>query len=307
MLPGLVRELTQKYLARSPTSAAVTKLIQGLAPQQPLVHDHIAFRTLGVGRYGCDSLSRVFTDNHYVQRDALAFPTKKANALWYSPPRNDPPLPRLFISELQSEALSKGAEKLLHRYVVSAGKAFKHLAVSTMTGELPWETPTLEHYEELQAESEFAAWVLVNGYSLSHATISVHRTGIKGGIEEVTRQVEAAGFELNAAGGQIKVSPDGGLLQSSTMADTHIFCFAGGEEREVPGAYIEFAERRALPEFADMPEDQLEEHHRRDGFEQAQANRIFESTSQETRASLGGTRVLFDDSEDNVTQKAFVR
>ena len=38
-----------------------------------------------------------------------------------------------------------------------------------------------------------------------------------------------------------------------------------------------------------------------------QANRIFESTSQETRASLGGTRVLFDDSEDNVTQKAFVR
>lgn len=46
-------------------------------------------------------------------------------------------------------------------------------------GELPWETPTLEHYQELQAESEFAAWVLVNGYSLSHATISVHRTGIK--------------------------------------------------------------------------------------------------------------------------------
>jgi hypothetical protein len=26
----------------------------------------------------------------------------QANALWYSPPRNDPPLPRLFISELQA-------------------------------------------------------------------------------------------------------------------------------------------------------------------------------------------------------------
>jgi hypothetical protein len=33
--------------------------------------------SLQVGRYGCDSLSRVFTDNHYVQRDALAFPMKK--------------------------------------------------------------------------------------------------------------------------------------------------------------------------------------------------------------------------------------
>jgi hypothetical protein len=26
----------------------------------------------------------------------------------------------------------------------------------------------------------------------------------------------------------LQVSPDGGLLQSSTMADTHIFRFAGG-------------------------------------------------------------------------------
>lgn len=47
------------------------------------------------------------------------------------------------------------------------------------TGELPWETPTLQHYEALLAESEFAAWVLVNGYGLSHTTISVHRAGIK--------------------------------------------------------------------------------------------------------------------------------
>lgn len=53
------------------------------------------------------------------------------------------------------------------------------LTASASAGVLPWETPTLEHYEELRAESEFAAWVLVNSYSLSHATISVHRTGIK--------------------------------------------------------------------------------------------------------------------------------
>ena len=53
----------------------------------------------------------------------------------------------------------------------------KHLVSGA--GELPWETPTLQHYEELQAESEFAAWVLVNGYSPSHCTISVHRAGIR--------------------------------------------------------------------------------------------------------------------------------
>ena len=45
---------------------------------------------------------------------------------------------------LQSEALSKGAEKLLHRYVVSAGKAFKHLAVSTLTGAQRSSTAALD-------------------------------------------------------------------------------------------------------------------------------------------------------------------
>lgn len=50
-----------------------------------------------------------------------------------------------------------------------------------------------------------------------------------------------------------QVSPDGGLLQSSTVADTVLFRFADGEERRVPGAYIEFAERAPLPEFAYLP------------------------------------------------------
>ena len=39
----------------------------------------------------------------------------------------------------------------------------------------------------------------------------------RGGIEEVTRQVEAAGFKLNTAGGQIKVSNALCLLASYTL------------------------------------------------------------------------------------------
>lgn len=37
------------------------------------------------------------------------------------------------------------------------------------------------------------------------------------------------------------------------MSDQLPFTFAGGEEREVAGAYIEFAERKALPEFEHIP------------------------------------------------------
>lgn len=46
-----------------------------------------------------------------------------------------------------------------------------------------------------------------------------------------------------------QVSPDGGLIQSSTLADTWAMMFADGVSRTVPGSYAEFAERRILPQF----------------------------------------------------------
>ena len=50
---------------------------------------------------------------------------------------------------------------------------------SSRAGVLPWKTPALGDYEALLAESEFGAWVLVNGYGLSHSTVSVHRLGLE--------------------------------------------------------------------------------------------------------------------------------
>jgi len=94
-----------------------------------------------------------------------------------------------------------------------------------------------------------------------------------------TRKPAPQGIVLNSAGGEEKVSPDQGLRQSSTMSDSITFTFACGATRQVPGPYIEFAERSVLPEFKHLPMDQVLEHHRRDGFETASADKIFESTS----------------------------
>ena len=44
----------------------------------------------------------------------------------------------------------------------------------------------------------------------------------------------------------MQVSPDGGLLQFSTLSDDVAFTFAGGETRAVPGGYLELAQRQAL-------------------------------------------------------------
>ncbi len=63
------------------------------------------------------------------------------------------------------------------------------------------------------------------------------------------------------------------------MADTIEFEFAGGEVVLVPGAYIEFAERLVLPEHMHLEASEVQEWHRRDGFEAASADKIFESTT----------------------------
>jgi hypothetical protein len=86
------------------------------------------------------------------------------------------------------------------------------------------------------------------------------------------------GLKLNDSGGIIKESPDGGLLQSSTVAQVIEAEFADGDSHAIPGSYVEFAERKILPAFQHLPGEQIKRHHRRDGFEAANADKIFEST-----------------------------
>jgi hypothetical protein len=47
---------------------------------------------------------------------------------------------------------------------------------------------------------------------------------------------------------------------------------------EIPGSYVEFAERKVLPQFQHLPVSQIRREHRREGFEAGNADKIFEST-----------------------------
>jgi hypothetical protein len=46
----------------------------------------------------------------------------------------------------------------------------------------------------------------------------------------------------------------------------------------IAGSYVEFAERRVLPEFAQLDPKLLKREHFREGFEAGNADKIFEST-----------------------------
>jgi Domain of unknown function (DUF1338) len=291
VLDGLMR----RYRERVPDVGRIiaAMIAEGIvADAETIENDHIAFRTLGVPHLGIASLEKIFLHYGYERRDRFAFAAKKLDAYWYSPPH--PALPRIFISELRVSELSEIAQTIVRAYSggverdpVDAVDLDDGVAVDALLHQPLWRLPTYADYRRLLEESEYAAWTIYNRYYLNHFTISVHNLpGEYASLAAFNAFLERNGILLSDAGGTIKTSSDGLLLQSATVAQLVDAVFAGGDLHAIAGSYVEFAERRVLPAFAHLPAGELRREHRRDGFETGNADRIFESTytSQTTRA-----------------------
>ena len=286
-LDTVMRGLMRRYQERVPDvniilDAMVEKGI--ISNPEDIENDHIAFRTLGVPHLGIASFEKIFLHYGYKKRDYYYFEGKKLDAHWFSPP--EPPYPRIFVSELRVKELSEEAQRIIQRYTqevksdpVDSLNLNDGTTVDAFLHQPLWRAPSLDDYLTLLKESEYAAWVIYNRYYLNHFTISVHN--LPAGyntVAEFNNFLEKQGIKLNDSGGKVKESPDGGLLQSSTVAQMLEAQFADGEKHLISGSYVEFAERRVLPQFADLPADQIQRRHRRDGFEAGNADKIFEST-----------------------------
>ncbi|KAL2904373.1 Pyridoxal 5'-phosphate synthase subunit PdxT [Bienertia sinuspersici] len=277
------------YYDRNPTAKRILDLVHSAGIDR-ISYDHFAFRTFGVDGHGIDSMAEIFLDFGYIQKDELKFPAKKLKAYWFSPPAVSDdkgsgingPLPRVFISELLVDQMSSKAQEIIKKYTGMSGYGNKYAALASAHGSLTWEKPLHSEFQQLARESEYAAWTLVNGYALNHLTISTHQLNSHlRDINHLNQFIEDNGFKLNSEGGTLKVSPDGLLLQSSTVADARPFLFSDGTMESVPCSYIEFAERLVLPQYKNLPDEEVKEFHRRDGFEVGNADKIFESTSKE--------------------------
>ena len=264
------------------TNALVAKGI--VSGQEEIINDHIAFRTLGVPHLGLASLEKIFLHHGYQKKDYYFFREKKLDAYWYAPP--SPEYPRIFVSELRVKDLSSTAQAIINKYTkdiesdpVDGIDLNNGLAIGEFLHHQLWNAPTKNEYATLLQESEYAAWVIYNRYYLNHYTISVHN--LKQGyntLAEFNEFLESIDIKLNTSGGKIKQSPDGLLLQSSTVAPMNEVTFSDGEKMMIAGSYVEFAERRVLPQFAHLPAAEIKREHRRDGFEANNADKIFEST-----------------------------
>ncbi|GAC1549457.1 MAG: DUF1338 domain-containing protein [Vulcanimicrobiaceae bacterium] len=287
VIATVLERAERRYRAATPSVEALrrTLLAAGaLEPPGDFANDHVAFRTFGVPGLGIASLDRALRASGYERRDDFRFDAKHLDATWYAPPATY--LPRIFVSELRVDDLSARARTIVASYADAAAREAARScdptdadAVDAFLCATPWPKPTYAAYRTLLDESEYAAWVLAFGYALNHQTFSVQ--ALRGGfdtLEPLVTLLERTGHRLAAGGGTIKTSPDGLLRQSSTRADPVEYRFACGVTERIAGAYVEFAERGVLPAFANVPRERLLAEHRRDGFETANADRIFEST-----------------------------
>ncbi|HEY8387003.1 MAG TPA: DUF1338 domain-containing protein, partial [Parasegetibacter sp.] len=258
ILDEVLSGLMTRYRLRVPEVEAVisTMLKNGLISKpEDIENDHIAFRTMGVPQLGIRSLEKIFLHLGYTKRDRYYFPEKKLNAFWYAPPSEN--YPRIFISELKVEDLSPAAQAIIKKYTdevtadpVDSLDLNDAAVIDRFLHSALWRSPDLEDFLLLSQESEYAAWVIYNRYYLNHFTVSVHN--LPDGYNtcvEFNQFLESNGFKLNDAGGKVKTSPDGLLSQSSTVAGKIKAEFAGGKTYKIAGSYVEFAERKILPEF----------------------------------------------------------
>jgi hypothetical protein len=286
-LEQVLQGLMRRYQERVPDVGNIigAMVAEGIiAEPDAIENDHIAFRTMGVPQLGIASLERIFLHYGYQRRDRYDFAAKKLNAFWYAPPRPD--LPRIFISELRVQDLSPEAQAIISSYTdevrhdpVDDLDLDDAAQVDDFLHKSLWRLPTWADFSRLGEESEYAAWVVYNRYYLNHFTVTIHN--LPDGYNTIATFnafLERNGFKLNDSGGKIKTSPDGKLLQSSTVAEMIDATFADDDTHRIAGSYVEFAERRPLDQFAHLPASQLSREQRREGFEAGNADKIFEST-----------------------------
>lgn len=265
----LFEKIWSDYTAFNPKAKRVYDLIlkheQSRDPSvKELVNDHVAYRTFDIAPFNMRALGRLFEAHGYRKGDQeYVFKDKKLVAFHWE--HEDPGLPKVFISELETKKLSP----LVQKTAAEAAQTVEPGLVSKdefLWSRRPWKA-SYKTYQELLQESEYAAWMYAFGFRSNHFTISVNALKSFAGLEELNEFVKGQGYPLNTSGGEIKGVPSDLLTQSSTLAEKARIDFEEGAF-EIPACYYEFARRYPTASGALYG-----------GFLAANADKIFESTN----------------------------
>ena len=260
----LFDRLWSRYRERVPHVASYEALIAGAG--DCFRNDHIAFRTFGwqSPQTGIASLSRVFDALGYRIAGTYDFADKHLTAVHMAHPVEGFPL--LFISELKCWELSVHARRLLAEpmstfHEPATLEDLEHLSqldtcdshdraelldrVASWFEQLPWAAPQRAAVEDLNRESQYAAWVLVHGFAVNHFTalVNSHQSPALDDLEKTVAALREAGVPMKDS---IEGEPGSRLRQTATAAAmVDVPVLDDGQLVTMPWtyAYFELAER----------------------------------------------------------------
>ncbi|ALU75394.1 succinyldiaminopimelate aminotransferase [Tenacibaculum dicentrarchi] len=255
-------KLWKEYSERTPSAQKINDLFK--AKGNEIYNDHVAFRTFDDERVNIEVLAAPFLAAGYKECGDYTFEAKKLYAKHYEH-TTDKNAPRVFISQLKTKEFSAELQATVKRLIDGLSTEDLNPAELVFKGRL-WEQPSFEVYEKLQAETEYAAWLYVNGFCSNHFTVDVNKLDTFKSLQEVNEFLKEKGFKMNTSGGEIKGTPAVFLEQSSVLADRIPVAFKE-VTKEITSCYYEFAFRHAM-----------ENGELYSGFIAGSADKIFEST-----------------------------
>ncbi|MBW1296064.1 DUF1338 domain-containing protein [Aquimarina litoralis] len=254
--------LWKQYASKTPSAYKVRSLLE--EANETVYNDHIAIRTFDDSRTDIEVIAKPFLSMGYTEMGEYHFEAKKLYAKHYENLEN-PDAPKIFISQLLTKHFSAELQSTVKDLLDSCNQEIFNQEDLILRGRV-WETPSYEVYQSLQSESEYAAWMYVNGFCSNHFTVDVNKLRGFSNLESLNEFLKENSFVMNTSGGEIKGTPEQLLEQSSILADKIEMEFIEGTQ-EVTSCYYEFAYRY-----------QQENGSLFKGFIANSADKIFEST-----------------------------
>lgn len=255
--------LWSKYVSLNPEVEKIRDHFASLGT--PVINDHIALRTFKHPKISKEVMAEEFIRLGYRVCESYRFEKKKLDAIHLEHSISDH-LPKVFISELELEHLSEKAAAIVASVIEQIPDEATRADGFSYSGVL-WDRISVDEYQLLLKESEYAAWVCAFGYTANHFTVKVNELSTFKSLSEVNSFLEEKGYLLNEVGGKIKGTPDVYLEQSSTLAHRLPVRFSDGT-LEIPTVFYEFALRHRDSSGKEFS-----------GFIADNADKIFESTN----------------------------
>ncbi len=246
---------------------------QRIADRRILI-DHGAVRTVVLADVhplltGASQVARVLEPLGFTRRDAYPMPRLAMTGYAYAHDDLPDDIAQWFVSELYPDRFDASFVAAVTRTLASTTDALddtahahlgtlaehRELALDAAVELMPalvqcftrrHQPPHLDDYERLLADSDEMAWIATEGTTFNHATDRVPNVAATADAER------AAGRPLKDS---VEVSANGRVRQTAHRAASVRRSFRTGiglessvVERDVPGSFFEFIERRPIPE-----------------------------------------------------------